>query len=133
MRPISCCSNDCEKTHCCSHLPNEVENIDRTPDILYTLQWAGRCPRKLLLPLGDPAHPGHNPIHGSLVPPVGTRGVHSPNGTSAHIFRVNTSFGKRALCYKTACMWNDLPAKFKCLKSTNLFKREIKMYLAHHL
>jgi len=28
-------------------------------------------------------------------------------------------------------MWNDLPAKFKCLKSTNLFKREIKMYLAH--
>ena len=50
-----------------------------------------------------------------------------------HIFRVNTSFGKRALCYKIACMWNDLPAKFKCLKSTNLFKREIKMYLAHHL
>jgi len=49
-----------------------------------------------------------------------------------HIFRVNTSFENRALCYETACMWNDLPAKFKCLNSTSLFKREIKMYLAHH-
>jgi len=53
-------------------------------------------------------------------------------GPYIYIFRVNTSFGKRALCYKTACMWNDLPAKFKCLKSTKLFKREIKMCLAHY-
>ena len=49
---------------------------------------------------------------------------------SVHIFRVNTSFGKWALCNKTASTWNDLPVKFKCLKSTNLFKREIKMYSA---
>jgi len=59
-------------------------------------------------------------------------GHHTRSTNKIHIFRVNTCFGKRALCYKTACMWNDLPAKFKCLKSTNLFKRKIKMYLAHH-
>jgi len=57
---------------------------------------------------------------------------HTRSTSNLHIFRVNTGFGKRALCYKTASMWNDLPAKFKCLKSTTLFKRKIKMYLAHH-
>ena len=46
-----------------------------------------------------------------------------------HMFRANTSYGKRALNYKAACIWNELPAKFKCLKSASLFKREIKLYL----
>ena len=57
---------------------------------------------------------------------------HTRSTNIAHIFRVNTGFEKRALCYKTTCMWNDLPAKFKCLKSTSFFKKGIKMYLAHH-
>jgi len=39
----SCCSIESERPHRCCHLPNKVENIDRTPDILYTLQWTGRC------------------------------------------------------------------------------------------
>jgi len=42
-----------------------------------------------------------------------------------------TSYGKRTSRYKTACMWNELPAKLKRLKSVNLFKRETKLYLQH--
>ena len=40
-----------------------------------------------------------------------------------HIISSKHYFGKRTLCNKTACMWNDLPIKFNCLKSTNLFKK----------
>ena len=42
----SCCSTDSERPHrCCCLLPNKVENINRTPEITYTLQWAGSlCP-----------------------------------------------------------------------------------------
>jgi len=40
----NCCRTVSGRTHRCCHLPNKVENIDRTPNILYTLQWVGRCP-----------------------------------------------------------------------------------------
>jgi len=42
----SCCSTDSERPHSCCHFPNKVENVDRTPDISCTLQYAGRCPLK---------------------------------------------------------------------------------------
>jgi len=35
---------DSERPNRCCHLPSKAENIDRTPNISYTLQWAGRCP-----------------------------------------------------------------------------------------
>jgi len=40
-----------------------IENIDCTPDISYTLQWARRCPAKL------PFSKGIQTPHGSLGPP----------------------------------------------------------------
>ena len=45
-----------------------------------------------------------------------------------HMFRANTNYGKRALNYKAACIWNELPAKFTCLQSISSFKRQIKLY-----
>jgi len=55
----SCCSSDRERTHCCCHLPNKVENIDCKLNIPYTL------PPKLPLLWGDL---GLHPIHGSVHP-----------------------------------------------------------------
>jgi len=35
-------------------MPSKVENIDRMPDILYTSQWAGKCPPpQIALPMED--------------------------------------------------------------------------------
>ena len=53
----SCCSTDSERPHrCCHLLPNEVDFINRTPDIPYTisLQSAGRYAPKLPFPWGNP-------------------------------------------------------------------------------
>jgi len=55
-------STDGERPHRCRHLPNIVENIDRTPVTRYSppVQWAGGChplPHKLPLPLGRSAGP----------------------------------------------------------------------------
>ena len=36
-----CCSTDSNRPHDCCHLLNKAENIDRVPDIPYTLQRAG--------------------------------------------------------------------------------------------
>jgi len=46
-----------------------------------------------------------------------------------HIFQAHTSYGTWTLHYKTARMWNKLPATFKCLKSVNLLRKEIRLYL----
>jgi len=47
----SCCSNDRKRPHHCCYLANKVENIKCTPDIPYTLEWAGICFSKLPLSL----------------------------------------------------------------------------------
>jgi len=39
-----CCSTDSERPHRCCHLPNKVENIDRKPDIPYTIQCSRSSP-----------------------------------------------------------------------------------------
>ena len=41
-----CWSTDSNRPHCCCHLSYKVEDISRTLDISYTLQWAGRCPHQ---------------------------------------------------------------------------------------
>ena len=53
----TCCSTDCEKPHRCCHLPNYVENIDRTPDISCNLQLSGSdIPQSAPSPGGSMPH-----------------------------------------------------------------------------
>jgi len=55
----TCCSTDSKRPHHCCHLSNEVENIDRTQDIPYNLQWVRRYPPKLPLSTGGSGPPSN--------------------------------------------------------------------------
>ena len=68
-------STDSERPHRCCHLPNKVENIDCTPDILYTLQLTGRSPLQINFP-----YPLM--IRAPKMWLWGPTWVHTPNGTS---------------------------------------------------
>ena len=65
---VTACSSDSEMTHRCSHLPNKVQTINRTPDIslLYN-GWGYPPPQKKIAP----SFGGSGPYitHGSLGPP----------------------------------------------------------------
>ena len=63
----NCCSTGSKRSHLCNHLPNNVENYRL--HARYSLQWAGICPPKLLLLMGDS---GPHWRHGSTGPPEST-------------------------------------------------------------
>jgi hypothetical protein len=60
------------------------------------------------------------------------RTIHSHDtrtANSVHIFQVNSTRGQRCVKYKSATLWNSLPASMKETGCTQLFKAQLKSYL----
>jgi len=50
-----------------------------------------------------------------------------------HLHSVNITYGQRAIKYKAASLWNDLPQSVKYVVSINKFKQSVKLFLFNQI
>ena len=83
-------------------------------------------------------------FHPELLPPVFIRNNYFVFNDQVHQYNVrtkkdlynhscNTTFGKRDVRFRAACLWNNLPLSLKKITSERLFVNKLKILLSERL